>query len=153
MKSQFIFACVALLVIASLIIEGDCFLPTNSKTGRKVISRKENILTNTTTTFNSNRFTKKNRLTERTYRICHFRLPKTLTFKKPFLRKWDLFAFLPVNIMLFWFVLTLELSAKLHNTRQWLEDAEKPVGKFTNTFWPWRNSHKVFFMLRRRLSS
>ena len=30
---------------------------------------------------------KKNRRTERTYRIGHFRLPKTLTFKKPFLTK------------------------------------------------------------------
>ena len=38
--------------------------------------------------------------------------------------------------------------------QQGLEDTGKPVGKFTNTFLPWRNSLKTFFFSSRtRLSS
>ena len=72
--------------------EGDCFLPANSKTGRKVISRNENILTNTTTTFNSNRFTKKTDVRKelKGYAISDYQ--KRSLLKKAFLRKWDLFA-------------------------------------------------------------
>ena len=45
MKSQFIFACAALLVLASLITEGDCFAG-NIPAG-KVIYWNENILKKT----------------------------------------------------------------------------------------------------------
>ena len=34
---------------------------------------------------------------------------------------------------------------------QRLEETGKPVGKFTNTFWPRRNSFKTYFLFRRRL--
>ena len=45
MKGQFIFAFAALLVIASLITEGDCFAPIGrAPIGRKVVYWNENIL-------------------------------------------------------------------------------------------------------------
>ena len=59
-----------------------------------------------------------------------------------------------VNIMFSWFVLRLKLSARLQNTRplplRRLEEAGKPVGKFTSKSWPWRNSLKAFFFFRIR---
>jgi len=72
MKSQFIFAFAALLVIASLITEGDCWSGPLPQKGRKVGKGNENILTNTTETFNSNRFTKKTDARKEEYRIGHF---------------------------------------------------------------------------------
>ena len=44
MKSQFIFAFAALLMIASLIMEGDCFTGPVARKGGKVIYWNENIL-------------------------------------------------------------------------------------------------------------
>ena len=93
MKSQFIFAFAALLMIASLIMEGHCWAaPIN---GGKVIFWNENILIRLGQLFPTDLL--KNQRTEKAYRISHFRFSKTLTFKtrirvKLFLWKWDLFA-------------------------------------------------------------
>ena len=89
MKSQFIFAFAALLMIASLIMEGDCItgnLP-QGKVG-KVIYWNENILIGLGQLFPTDLL--KDQRTEKAYRISHFRFSKTLTFKtrirvKPFL--------------------------------------------------------------------
>ena len=86
MKSQFIFAFAALLMIASLIMDGDCWaVPIN---GGKVIYWNENILIRLGQLFPTDLL--KNQRTEKAYRISHFRFSKTVTFKttisvKPFL--------------------------------------------------------------------
>ena len=95
MKSQFIFAFAALLMIASLIMEGDCFNGPLPKNREKVIYWNENILIRLGQLFPTDLL--KNQRTEKAYRISHFRFSKTLTFKtrirvKLFLWKWDLFA-------------------------------------------------------------
>ena len=54
--------------------------------------------------------------------------------------------------MISWFVLTLasvgEIAEYAAAHLQLLEDAGKPAGKFTYTFWPWMNSLKAFFFLQ-----
>ena len=60
--------------------------------------------------------------------------------------------------MIYWFVSTLasvgEIAEYAAAHLQRLEDAGKPAGKFTYTFWPWMNSLKAFFFSSgRRLSS
>ena len=95
MKSQFTFAFAALLMIASLIMEGDCFNGPLPKNREKVIYWNENILIRLGQLFPTDLL--KNQRTEKAYRISHFRFSKTLTFKtrirvKLFLWKWDLFA-------------------------------------------------------------
>ena len=88
MKSQFISAFAALLMIASLIMEGDCFTGPVEGKGGKVIYCNENILIRLGQLFPTDLL--KNQRTEKAYRISHFRFSKTLTFKtrirvKPFL--------------------------------------------------------------------
>ena len=47
-----------------------------------------------------------------------------------------------MNIMIFWFVLTLELSARLQNTQQCICIGNL-VDKFTSKFWPHKKALKV----------
>ena len=95
MKSQFTFAFAALLMIASFIMEGDCFGGPIRNNRGNVIYWNENILIRLGQLFPTDLL--KNQRTEKAYRISHFRFSKTFTFKtrirvKLFLWKWDLFA-------------------------------------------------------------
>ena len=91
MKSQFIFAFAALLMIASLIMEGDCVInpiPVPWGNVGKVIYWNDNILIRLGQLFPTDLL--KNQRTEKAYKIRHFRFSKTITFKtgisvKPFL--------------------------------------------------------------------
>ena len=73
MKSQFIFAFAALLMIASLIMEGDCWAPPINL--GKVIYWNENILIRLGQLFPTDLL--KNQRTEKAYRISLFRFSKT----------------------------------------------------------------------------
>ena len=76
MKSQFIFAFAALLMIASLITEGDCITGLHpAGKVRKVIYWNENILIRLGQLFPTDLLKKKR--TEKAYRISLFRFSKT----------------------------------------------------------------------------
>ena len=75
MKSQFIFAFAALLMIASLIMEGDCFNGPLPKNREKVIYWNENILIRLGQLFPTD-LPKKKR-TEKAYSISLVRFSKT----------------------------------------------------------------------------
>ena len=56
--------------------------------------------------------------------------------------------------MISWFVLTLELSARLQNTRQSIcsdrKTLENQSANFLSKFWPWRNSLKADFFVQKK---